>query len=343
MKQSILKTQDEPLSLSEESFTEQSNTRVEYLMHTGDFFWVPDFANKIREFCPSEDFISVNTAVLQAYDRFISRLEDAITSSFTEQDDYAYSYLPIEHLEEPYRELFKSTEAIITLDPTFYHHYADYCPNTPVHLLSYSRVYSPDTGTWSGRVLQDHDPDRTLSRIAQELEGKHVTLVDDETYSGGSFKAVIEALSHHGTTIAACFSTLNVGKIREIAGLPLQQAVLLERGSPDEIETLHARDFLLGVSGAVTLSTTGVTRVPYCLPFFDPSKRLSIAQETSSKFSIKILLANKSFYQELNEHFSIEIPSNAVPYGRQLQRTCGSRSMLSNIESHLNYILANQL
>lgn len=163
--------------------------------------------------------------------------------------------------------------ALVSLDPLIEAQYG----------LRISRCY--DFGGYARSVRPSEVPGFASPPGFQDLLGQvdaipsglPLVLVDDDSVTGSTFRAVSALLESRGRTVAAtCY--LTCGGDREV---------------------LDARDFILGAPHGglvVDAGHHGVVRLPYAYPFVDPTERASIDPARALEFSRRAWELSASAY-----------------------------------------------
>lgn len=145
-----------------------------------------------------------------------------------------------------------------------------------------SRVYSL-AGNQISRIRMDVERDDTAGIKFERLST--LTVVDDDIVSGKTMEFV-------------CRDLLPSGIVGE-------QISLFEYGYSSDsdfekvFEILDERDFLFGAKDGglkVELPNNQLVRVPYVLPFVNPTWRCQVNPDQALEFSRKVILANLKFY-----------------------------------------------
>lgn len=158
------------------------------------------------------------------------------------------------------------------------------------HILQISRCYEmggyvkiQDTTFFGGMVeapgfVPRPGAESLLDQVTRIPPGEYV-LVDDDSVTGGTVTAAT--------------------RILETAGVHITKTHVLVDGSKGEV--VDARDFLLGTQEGglvVAISPNTVGRVPYVLPFVDPSARVSIPPMQVVQFSYNVWRLNVVCYKD---------------------------------------------
>ncbi|MDO9231734.1 MAG: HAD hydrolase family protein [bacterium] len=154
--------------------------------------------------------------------------------------------------------------------------------------------------------------EKQLSKIPS---GGYV-LIEDDIFSGGTFKQVLRLLEAHGITIIKTVFQIQVGNPKAI-NIPIESLEKYESG--EIIDLNDPRDFLAGSfgGGLVIQYSDGLVRAPYVLPFVDSHARSSIPKEKVLNFSKRIWELNIAFWQNFPE---IEINDGEKYFARMLIR-----------------------
>lgn len=123
-----------------------------------------------------------------------------------------------------------------------------------------------------------------------------VALLEDDMFTGGTAKHVIELMQDKGFSILKFIPGLQVSAIKEISGVPIEP--LEQFDSSEVLDVVDPRDFLFGLKDAgLTINDNGfLYRAPYIIPWVDVSARASIPTGVAEAFSRDMTELNHWFY-----------------------------------------------
>lgn len=244
--------------------------------------------------------------ISNAYRTFCTRLTAAFQAAFknAEQTDETKVQIVPLHLKDQEEAFSKLTSGdlsdrrVISLDP---------CLTTSLN-LAVSRCFQPLGIDDDCELLArpgSESLERQLSSINHQIRAEpdptKIVLFDDDTFTGGTGRAVMAMLanldlpSHVTEFVTLCDSKG-----------PLARPVTEERHP--RLDLIDCRDFLAGArdGGLVVKVPTGgignldekLVRVPYVLPFVRPFYRASIPVGEELTFSRKVWKLNQQFFDE---------------------------------------------
>lgn len=146
-----------------------------------------------------------------------------------------------------------------------------------------------------------------VRNIRSSVGGRDIVFTDDDVFTGGSLCRALEQ-------IGTCALTKIIPQIQiaspseKVEDLAPVHPVVQYHSDRDRIELCDMRDFLLGASGLVVKMPDGqLGRVPYVMPFTDPTERASVPVSVRLDFSQRVLRANYRFFERIERELGFEI------------------------------------
>lgn len=225
-------------------------------------------------------------AYLKVWQTFIKDLSEIIKSSVPEDTEIAVNDLKATEKE---KKKLIGLQKIVTMD--------SYNIFPHVIKLGVSRTFARGGIKLIGIGNRPGYP--TLSKQIQEIK-KHikddpVVLIDDDVFSGGTIKNMAELLLKSGINVIDILVGVQISR-PDTTEIPINAVY---KYSPEEVYELNdPRDFLIGSyeGGLVIKLGKDLVRAPYIAPFVDVTKRASISEDKTIRFSKEILNANRKFY-----------------------------------------------
>lgn len=140
--------------------------------------------------------------------------------------------------------------------------------------------------------------------LRERIGDKPLAVTDDDIYTGGTLRRVLQLLDRPATKAIPQIQTGNP----DAAGVPLDPVVTYVPLSRERMDIGDVRDFLLGASGLVVQLPSGEQgRLPYVLPFVSPAARASIHRSAEASFSARVLELNARFFAAVEAACGIEL------------------------------------
>lgn len=138
-----------------------------------------------------------------------------------------------------------------------------------------------------------------LKQINDIPKNRNYTLVDDDTFTGGTLKFITEFLSEQGLKVTEIVVGCQVGELGDIR-VPIKSVYSYK--STQVYDLNDPRDFLMGSyeAGLVVKSDGDLYRVPYIYPLIDINLRSGIPIPLMKVFSNYILSLNKRIFGEMS-------------------------------------------
>ncbi len=144
-------------------------------------------------------------------------------------------------------------------------------------------------------------------RLRARLAGQPVMITDDDLYTGGTLRDVLQMLDFPVQGAIPQIQTGHPEFIKSL-GMSISPVVLYEIHDRKKFDIGDVRDFLLGVSGLVVELPSGQHgRLPYMLPFVSPAARASVHLDNELEFSKRILDLNARFYTDVERRLGITL------------------------------------
>ncbi|MBI5516794.1 MAG: NAD(+) synthase [Deltaproteobacteria bacterium] len=219
-------------------------------------------------------------ALAVAHRAFVGELLDALREAFRGAlalDRAAVPEVHVLDLEHQREELARRTEGRLTLslDPCL----------PGAYNLGISRCF--ELSTDKDRGFTERPGTAALPEQLAALPPGGYTLVDDDTVSGATLRAVSERLPPGRSVVGV---------------VTLCDAADLEAADFGWTELCDARDFLAGSREGglvVSLPDGALARAPYLLPYVSPTARARVPRSTEVQFSQDLWALNERFYRRV--------------------------------------------
>lgn len=234
------------------------------------------------------------------WNQFISDLCTLIQKSLRSSQPIELNLHDALQLEREKEELIKNNP-VITLD--------SYSTLNHAEIIGVSRIFQPGGKT---KIGIGHRPGyRSVKNQLQTIKNKYQNtrfiLVDDDIFTGGTVREIIQMANMTGIEIERVvigISLLNNNNfnipVNAIYQYPLDEVLQLN----------DPRDFLFGAFEAglvIKLSNSLHVRAPYMAPFVDVQALTGIPDEKARIFSLEVIKINESFFSNLEKSLGISI------------------------------------
>lgn len=137
-----------------------------------------------------------------------------------------------------------------------------------------------------------------IRKIKDAAVEQPVIVFEDDMFTGGTARFVIEQMLEANLNIVAFVPGLQASSIAEIGGVTIEP---IERYAAGVRDIVDPRDLIFGLpDGGLTIKQDGeLHRAPYCLPYVDVANRASIPGRHAKNFSLGVAEMNAEFYGQL--------------------------------------------
>jgi hypothetical protein len=259
----------------------------------------------------------------ERYARFVTDLTGLFAEVLNRHGLSQIHVYPSEAIEAQRRSLLDPSTCWVSMDPL--------ATDPRVHHLGVSRWYR-----YGGVVLygEGFRPgfapiEAQLDAVAEWVDGRPVSLIEDDTYTGDTLRAWVATLRAHHVEVVQVVLGIRICADLEIAGCRIDTAVLYDiapgpRPFAEPIDLGDPRDYLLGASGLVVVldgpepgqpGQVELGRAPYLQPFLPTSARASTPAESDEEVARYLLEEARDFYAALSDWVGVPVGLEACdPY-----------------------------
>lgn len=270
-----------------------------YIMRKDSEFSMTTIAKRLAT-DTNHDEETVSRVLLEEYDTFFAKLTNIFKWGYASKGNFELHLYDPDVLDEVVRNKSGGLP-IVSLDPLM---------SDGVLEHKVSRGYYLGGKKDFGQVARPGSEYLSLQaqKIASCLDGKSVTVSEDDIFSGGSLITSLNKLLSQGVNVRKVVPGIQVGKPKKLFDMEIEVDPVVEYKTTDgtdifeKVDLGDPRDYLLGASGLVVkLTADKLGRVPYIQPFVSTAARAGIPAEIEKDFALKVLQANFEFFQNIQE------------------------------------------
>lgn len=167
--------------------------------------------------------------------------------------------------------------------------------------LKVSRHFSLGGKTQIGIGNRPGSPplDEQIYMLKAKIGANPIALLEDDIYTGGTAKYVIERLQAAGLKVQMFIPGVQVSEIDIICGVGVEPVERYTQGTV--LDIVDPRDLLFGTkdAGLAIKESSMLLRVPYVLPYVDITSRAGVSVLSAVEFSKGIIGVNALLFSEL--------------------------------------------
>ncbi len=143
--------------------------------------------------------------------------------------------------------------------------------------------------------------DKQLTLLTRFAAGAPIVLMEDDMYTGGTARYIIELLQARDFCVLRFIPGLQVSGIKTISGVPVEAVARYDQA--EVLDVVDPRDLLFGLTdaGLVINENKLLYRAPYVLPWVDLTARASIPPGQAKDLSCAITELNGWFYTRIEQ------------------------------------------
>lgn len=236
----------------------------------------------------------VCSVFFEAYNRFISFFSDVLGVLKSSSFETEIHIFDEDVLEQQLLEKAKNEKYLLSLDPLL-----DASKDERILSLSASRHYAPLGNVRMGIYERPgtDNLEEQYQMLFEKFQGESIALIDDNMYTGGTVKDLIQKLKKHHIQVHRVYVGMQFNhKVR--FSCPLESVVDYSK-IKIPMDLADPRDYLIGSGGLVVEHEEGIGRLPFLYPFISPTQRLSIPAEMENLFSQQMWHFNLLFFNEI--------------------------------------------
>lgn len=277
--------------------TVESNIDWIYIMRKDAAFTMTSLAERIGA---SSDL----SKLLSSYNLFCDNLFRTLIAAYSGKGNAYLHLYEAEDLEEKIGAEIQDKVAV-SLDPLI-----------DINSFKVSRGYYLGGMVDHGQVNRPGADtlNNQAAHLASILGLAHLTVIEDDVFSGGSLLSALSHLTNHGLLATRIIPGIQIGLPQKILdqGINVSPVVKYQPGGAfdifDKVDLGDPRDFLLGVSGLVVKLPSGqYGRLPYILPFVSTSARASLPKPQEKQFGLNALDMAVDFYGSAKTALDLDI------------------------------------